>query len=550
MLAGGAVHAGEQGRLGLRTLVCTPEHSLDSFASLPSAANASCLRLGCRFYPGCVYGATTFAESWTLAIVTQMTIGGAHGACGAWCLCRQPRALQHCILFSAWPCPMHTRTPWPRPLRCRLWQLWAAAVLGGRRRHHRPSHLLYRGAQRRRARHHPCQGGKEQVHPPPAAASCHCCVVSVSRRCRHAAALAARSLLPCWRGAGGWRCNPMPLPHAPPPPPHIILRLPPAQVAQPAHRAFSIYISDTAVIARRDGILKLLFRVADVRRTQVGGVAALAHWPAARPAVRCVGGGNKGKGMRAAAGLGVPPGLSRRSGVAGRPAVPPMLFILYGVLLPCLLVGQVVEPRVKALLYTWGEGRITAEGKSAGTPGPAPAAFPSHRFLAADKAPVLCRACVCAAARQLHCTVVCIGTYGVSTPPAAPPGAVADLSCMPAACCRGEDPGALRAVGPGIHRWHAVAAAYHRAHDRWAAMLINEAMTPVCYQVLQGLCPGSPRGKLRFENGSRRNQRVLAPLPHSEPGREPSHSPHRHLPAAPLRHAGYRWRPNLQLSKG
>ena len=35
------------------------------------------------------------------------------------------------------------------------------------------------------------------------------------------------------------------------------------------YRAYSIYISDSAVIARRDGILKFMFRVADVRRTQV-----------------------------------------------------------------------------------------------------------------------------------------------------------------------------------------------------------------------------------------------------------------------------------------
>lgn len=32
-----------------------------------------------RFYPGCVYGATTYVESFTFAIVTQMTIG-ARGA--------------------------------------------------------------------------------------------------------------------------------------------------------------------------------------------------------------------------------------------------------------------------------------------------------------------------------------------------------------------------------------------------------------------------------------------------------------------------------------
>lgn len=37
------------------------------------------------------------------------------------------------------------------------------------------------------------------------------------------------------------------------------------------YRAYSIYISDSAVITRRDGILKFMFRVADVRRAQVSG---------------------------------------------------------------------------------------------------------------------------------------------------------------------------------------------------------------------------------------------------------------------------------------
>jgi hypothetical protein len=41
------------------------------------------------------------------------------------------------------------------------------------------------------------------------------------------------------------------------------------QVANPRYRGYSIYISDSAVIARRDGILKFMFRIADVRRTQV-----------------------------------------------------------------------------------------------------------------------------------------------------------------------------------------------------------------------------------------------------------------------------------------
>lgn len=56
-----------------------------------------------------------------------------------------------------------------------------------------------------------------------------------------------------------------PLPPAPCPPCSPRRR----QVASPKHRAFSIYISDSSVITRRDGILKFMFRVADIRRTQV-----------------------------------------------------------------------------------------------------------------------------------------------------------------------------------------------------------------------------------------------------------------------------------------
>lgn len=65
-----------------------------------------------------------------------------------------------------------------------------------------------------------------------------------------------------------------------------------ARISHPKQRGRSIYVSEVAVIARRDGILKFMFRIADVRKTQV------------------------------------------------------------------------VQPSVRAYLYTWGEGRVTAEGES------------------------------------------------------------------------------------------------------------------------------------------------------------------------------------------
>ena len=42
-----------------------------------------------------------------------------------------------------------------------------------------------------------------------------------------------------------------------------------ARIAHPKNRARTVFISDCAVIARRDGALKFMFRVADVRQTQV-----------------------------------------------------------------------------------------------------------------------------------------------------------------------------------------------------------------------------------------------------------------------------------------
>ena len=42
-----------------------------------------------------------------------------------------------------------------------------------------------------------------------------------------------------------------------------------ARISQPKQRARTIFISDSACIARRDGMLKFMFRVADIRKTQV-----------------------------------------------------------------------------------------------------------------------------------------------------------------------------------------------------------------------------------------------------------------------------------------
>lgn len=46
-----------------------------------------------------------------------------------------------------------------------------------------------------------------------------------------------------------------------------------ARISHPKQRGRTIAISDSAVISRRDGILKFMFRIADIRRTQVHSTA-------------------------------------------------------------------------------------------------------------------------------------------------------------------------------------------------------------------------------------------------------------------------------------
>ena len=42
-----------------------------------------------------------------------------------------------------------------------------------------------------------------------------------------------------------------------------------ARISHPKQRARTIFVSDSAVIARRDGQLKFMFRIGDIRRTTV-----------------------------------------------------------------------------------------------------------------------------------------------------------------------------------------------------------------------------------------------------------------------------------------
>lgn len=51
-----------------------------------------------------------------------------------------------------------------------------------------------------------------------------------------------------------------------------------ARISQPKQRARTIFISDSAVVARRDGMLKFMFRVADIRTTQVSPACCDPPW--------------------------------------------------------------------------------------------------------------------------------------------------------------------------------------------------------------------------------------------------------------------------------
>ena len=46
-----------------------------------------------------------------------------------------------------------------------------------------------------------------------------------------------------------------------------------ARIAHPKNRARTVFISDCACVARRDGALKFMFRIADVRQTQARACA-------------------------------------------------------------------------------------------------------------------------------------------------------------------------------------------------------------------------------------------------------------------------------------
>ena len=52
-----------------------------------------------------------------------------------------------------------------------------------------------------------------------------------------------------------------------------------SRVSFPQQRGRTIAISDSAVIARRDGILKFMFRIADIRQSQVRAAANLVLGP-------------------------------------------------------------------------------------------------------------------------------------------------------------------------------------------------------------------------------------------------------------------------------
>jgi hypothetical protein len=47
-----------------------------------------------------------------------------------------------------------------------------------------------------------------------------------------------------------------------------------ARISHPKNRGRTIFMSDSAVIARRDGVLKFMFRIADIRQVRYKDKAA------------------------------------------------------------------------------------------------------------------------------------------------------------------------------------------------------------------------------------------------------------------------------------
>ena len=170
-----------------------------------------------------------------------------------------------------------------------------------------------------------------------------------------------------------------------------------ARISHPKYRGRTIAISDSAVISRRDGVLKFMFRIADFRRTQVCRIGLFPK------GLMHDSGASRTRMLRALAAVSlvcpVPAWLRqaqqslsdswaasrfkdistdgllgcciRRSPIrcndgswSGLQSCPGKCRTAEGrVVMGSMSGAQVVEPKVAAYLYTWGEGRMTAEGE-------------------------------------------------------------------------------------------------------------------------------------------------------------------------------------------
>lgn len=195
-----------------------------------------------RYEPGCIYGATHYVEIWIYAFITMTTIGepGAPSLpCRAWGVLYEPRAP-----------PAAARLPGAGFRVC-------MALAGGGAV---TQTLLPALAPTPPTHPHMCPPAPGYGNTGPQACWSTSAVISV------------QSIFSLLLEA-------------------VVIGIIFARISHPKQRGRSIFISDSAVVSRRDGILKFMFRVADVRKTQV------------------------------------------------------------------------VDPKIKAYLYTWGDGRITAEGE-------------------------------------------------------------------------------------------------------------------------------------------------------------------------------------------
>lgn len=285
-----------------------------------------------RYHQGCLYGATSLVEAWIFAVITQTTIGG-RASCRA-CCAHGGRAwppvaagVQNRHGARHRPTPLLAPPCTPRRVR----EHWAAAVLGGQLDDCHPNHL---GPAAQCGGH---GGGVCEDQPPKAA-----------REVRGARGVCERALQASAGDSWGQRLLAASEWH--PGLPTIIL----AAAKWQARLASGIQ-QHAAVLSVAGATLP------------GAGLSTSRRWPSSRAGTACSNSCSASLtcGRRRWGGQWV--GVQARSKPVGATGGPSLLACGSPRAWPppavlCCAV-QVVQPSVRAYLYTWGEGRVTVEGE-------------------------------------------------------------------------------------------------------------------------------------------------------------------------------------------